>query len=235
VKARSPSSTSSYRTVAAPSPRTSNSTTTARSADLHITIPESPAIAPGFPVSQILMSIPEYVRTNFNTPLRAADDGNLVLLECTDVATGEPRYVITAMAWDGTHYVMAPFGHLHHGDPWEAWSLLWAPAARNGESESAAATRASPEDERESDPPGSPAIRSPESPMTIDGIKLHPSVTEGRIVAAVEATRRSLENPGICITCGADAEGVEPDARQYECESCGEPGVYGAEELVHSI
>jgi hypothetical protein len=71
--------------------------------------------------------------------------------------------------------------------------------------------------------------------MTIDGIKVHPSVTADRIVGAVEATRRSLENPGICICCGADAEGIEPDARQYDCGSCGEPGVYGAEELLLSI
>jgi hypothetical protein len=87
----------------------------------------------------------------------------------------------------------------------------------------------------ESDPPSSPAIRSPEIIMIIDGINAHQSVTEDRIVAAVEATRRSLENPGICLCCGADAEGVEPDARKYECESCGEPGVYGAEELLLSI
>jgi hypothetical protein len=71
--------------------------------------------------------------------------------------------------------------------------------------------------------------------MIIDGIKVHPSVTEVRIIAFIEATRRSLENPGICIRCGADAEGVEPDARNYECESCGEDGVYGAEELLLSI
>jgi hypothetical protein len=71
--------------------------------------------------------------------------------------------------------------------------------------------------------------------MIIDGINAHQSVTEDRIVAAVEATRRSLENPGICLCCGADAEGVEPDARKYECESCGESGVYGAEELLLSI
>jgi hypothetical protein len=84
----------------------------------------------------------------------------------------------------------------------------------------------------ESVSPGSPAIRSPESVMTIDGIKVHASVTEDRIIAAVETTRQSLENPGICIRCGADAEGVEPDARKYECESCEERGVYGAEELL---
>ncbi len=87
----------------------------------------------------------------------------------------------------------------------------------------------------ESDPPGLPAIRSPETTMKIDGNETHPSITADRIVAAVEASRRTLDNPGICICCGADAEGVEPDARKYECESCGEPGVYGAEELLLSV
>jgi hypothetical protein len=87
----------------------------------------------------------------------------------------------------------------------------------------------------ESDPPGLPAIRSPETTMKIDGVETHPSITADRIVAAVEASRRTLDNPGICICCGADAEGVEPDARKYECESCGEPGVYGAEELLLSV
>lgn len=37
---------------------------------------------------------------------------------------------------------------------------------------------------------------------------------------------------GLCIACGAEAYGVEPDARKYECESCSEPKVYGLEELV---
>jgi hypothetical protein len=88
----------------------------------------------------------------------------------------------------------------------------------------------------ESDPPDSPVICSPETIMiVVDGIKAHASVTEDRIIAAVEATRGRLDNPGICICCGADAEGVEPDAREYECESCVEPGVYGAEELLLSI
>jgi hypothetical protein len=88
---------------------------------------------------------------------------------------------------------------------------------------------------KESRQPGSPAIRSPEIRMIIGDTKAHPSVTADRIVAAVEASRRTLDNPGICICCGADAEGVEPDAREYECEVCGEPGVYGAEELLLSI
>lgn len=46
------------------------------------------------------------------------------------------------------------------------------------------------------------------------------------------ASGTTLDNPGFCIRCGAEAEGCEPDARRYECENCGERGVYGLEELV---
>jgi hypothetical protein len=38
--------------------------------------------------------------------------------------------------------------------------------------------------------------------------------------------------PGFCLACGEEADGCEPDARQYECESCGERKVYGIEELL---
>jgi ferredoxin len=37
---------------------------------------------------------------------------------------------------------------------------------------------------------------------------------------------------GFCIACGACRDGCEPDAREYECEECGEHKVYGAEELL---
>ena len=47
-----------------------------------------------------------------------------------------------------------------------------------------------------------------------------------QIEAAIE------DQGGFCIACGEEASGVEPDARKYECESCGEKQVYGAEELV---
>lgn len=39
-------------------------------------------------------------------------------------------------------------------------------------------------------------------------------------------------NEGICLACGATAHNVEPDAREYTCHKCGEPKVYGAEELL---
>lgn len=37
---------------------------------------------------------------------------------------------------------------------------------------------------------------------------------------------------GFCLACGAEAYGVEPDARRYTCESCNQPKVYGLEELL---
>lgn len=40
------------------------------------------------------------------------------------------------------------------------------------------------------------------------------------------------DGAGACIACGAEAGGVEPDARRYECEACGERKVYGLEELL---
>jgi hypothetical protein len=47
------------------------------------------------------MAIPAAHRANFDTLLRAAADGNLALLECADAATGEPRYVLCAIGFDG--------------------------------------------------------------------------------------------------------------------------------------
>ncbi len=43
------------------------------------------------------MSIPEYARTNFDTLLRAAARRDLALVECADMVTDEPRYVICAI------------------------------------------------------------------------------------------------------------------------------------------
>lgn len=38
---------------------------------------------------------------------------------------------------------------------------------------------------------------------------------------------------GICLKCGEIAYGsCEPDARNYECESCGERKVFGLEEAI---
>jgi hypothetical protein len=67
------------------------------------------------------MAIPDHARTNFDTLLRAASDGNLALLECLDAATREPRYVLCAVGRSEDGYVFSPFGHLADGNPNEAY------------------------------------------------------------------------------------------------------------------
>lgn len=61
---------------------------------------------------------------------------------------------------------------------------------------------------------------------------MHKSITLNRITAAVERAAHSLDNPGFCASCGVAVEGIEPDAEHYECEECGKPQVYGAEQLL---
>lgn len=67
------------------------------------------------------MSIPSHARSNFQTLLRAAADGNLALMECLDAQSGSPRYVICAVGRDGANYVFTPFGHLADGNPYDAY------------------------------------------------------------------------------------------------------------------
>ena len=62
-----------------------------------------------------------HARTNFETLLRAAADGNLALMECVDAATGAPRYVICAVGRNDGDFVFTPFGHLAEGHPFEAY------------------------------------------------------------------------------------------------------------------
>jgi hypothetical protein len=65
-------------------------------------------------------------------------------------------------------------------------------------------------------------------------MKLHPLITTDRIFGAVERRMTALDNPGLCNACGAEADGGEPDARNHDCESCGELQVFAAEELMLS-
>lgn len=57
---------------------------------------------------------------------------------------------------------------------------------------------------------------------------MHKSITLELVLNACE----NDDNLGFCLSCGAEAYGVEPDARRYTCESCDEDKVYGAEELL---
>jgi len=50
---------------------------------------------------------------------------------------------------------------------------------------------------------------------------------------ALELIQEAMEDyTGFCIECGAERDSCEPDAREYECEECGQNSVYGAEELL---
>ena len=53
-------------------------------------------------------------------------------------------------------------------------------------------------------------------------------VTLDEVMEAVQAD----DCRGFCLACGAEAFNVEPDARNYRCETCDERQVFGAEELL---
>ena len=57
---------------------------------------------------------------------------------------------------------------------------------------------------------------------------IHSTITEDRLLKVIQ----SDEPIGFCIECGADNWGVEPDAREYECDECGCSAVFGAEEIL---
>lgn len=49
----------------------------------------------------------------------------------------------------------------------------------------------------------------------------------------LEQIEEAMENYiGFCISCGAERELCEPDARNYQCFVCEADEVFGAEELV---
>lgn len=63
--------------------------------------------------------------------------------------------------------------------------------------------------------------------------KLAPQVTRTQILALVMAKLEHDENgAGLCLGCGADAEGAEPDARNLPCDACGSLLVFGLEEIL---
>jgi len=58
--------------------------------------------------------------------------------------------------------------------------------------------------------------------------------TKVSIEQVMDAVERD-DNSGFCLECGAEAYGVEPDARRYKCEECGAMAVYGAEECLFMV
>lgn len=67
------------------------------------------------------MAIPDHARANFDTLVKAAQAGDLALLECTEIANGETRYVLCAVGREHAEFVMTPFCHLAPGNPYETY------------------------------------------------------------------------------------------------------------------
>jgi NADH pyrophosphatase NudC (nudix superfamily) len=57
-------------------------------------------------------------------------------------------------------------------------------------------------------------------------------LTVGKIMSACRSNMEKCTNYGFCTKCGRKVNGVEPDAREYTCEKCKTPTVYGAEKLL---
>lgn len=67
------------------------------------------------------------------------------------------------------------------------------------------------------------------SPWQIDGDRAEPKVlSRTRVLRAAQ----SGDSIGFCLSCGAETDGVEPDATGYQCHSCGKHEVSGAEEIL---
>ena len=66
-------------------------------------------------------------------------------------------------------------------------------------------------------------------------MKRHKSITLARVHRLAKQSMFGLESPGLCTSCGAEADQVEPDAEGYVCDACGEEAVYGAEQLLFEV
>lgn len=63
----------------------------------------------------------------------------------------------------------------------------------------------------------------------------HKSLTDEVIMSAHAREAMTLDDPGFCLICGHEASSVEPDAENYECESCGAEQVFGTHWLLMEI
>jgi hypothetical protein len=72
--------------------------------------------------------IPQPHKDNFNTLHQAFEDGAACLLECHELATGKPVYVICAFNRRGEEFELVPFATLFNDNPYELLSPPTEPA-----------------------------------------------------------------------------------------------------------
>ena len=59
------------------------------------------------------------------------------------------------------------------------------------------------------------------------------AVSFKKVMDVATRCEEGLENVGLCTACGAERDGCEPDAEDYECEECGEDKVMGYMNLLY--
>jgi hypothetical protein len=65
-------------------------------------------------------AIEEGYKTNFETLMRAAKEGRMILADCRDKKTGKPVRVIAAVSDSGTgEFDIIPFARMFDGNPFE--------------------------------------------------------------------------------------------------------------------
>lgn len=65
------------------------------------------------------MKTEKNLRQNLETIIRAAENGQLAVLECTEKATGKTVSVLVAIHLDGQEYVITPFAKMFDGNPYD--------------------------------------------------------------------------------------------------------------------
>lgn len=58
------------------------------------------------------------------------------------------------------------------------------------------------------------------------------NMTLDDLIEQAERSLFDLDDVGYCMSCGTEVFGIEPDARRYECEVCGQKAVFGLQEIV---
>ena len=74
--------------------------------------------------------------------------------------------------------------------------------------------------------------KSWESVKRRPALTVHPSVTLERCMELAKAGLLDLESPGLCISCGSEAGGVDPGNSPMRCPVCQQIAIYSAEDLV---
>ena len=70
------------------------------------------------------------------------------------------------------------------------------------------------------------------APIVLSPTPATPAKKPRRMFTLEQIEEADEEQCGFCLSCGEMQECCEPDARAYECDSCGAHKVYGAQELV---